>query len=168
MNHRLDDGPNVSGTVNNGPLTVDDIGPIRTISRFIRARPKGLLHHYTTSGGLIGIFESRTIWATSAYHLNDSEEFVHASRLLRDELSKRIEEATGPRKETFAQWLEGFRPDEKEQAFIASFSERGNLLSQWRSYTRCDDAYSIAFDREEIQEILESPDCLLARIIREV
>ena len=35
------------------------------------------LYHYTSSGGLLGIIQSKTLWATHYAHLNDSEEIIH-------------------------------------------------------------------------------------------
>jgi hypothetical protein len=34
----------------------------------------GLLYHYTTQAGLLGVLESKSIWATHMLHLNDSSE----------------------------------------------------------------------------------------------
>jgi len=130
------------------------IGPIKAINNFLRLRPQELLHHYTTSDGLIGIFESRAIWATSIHHLNDAEEYVHATKLLRDELEKRLKGETGQRKATFANWLNDLIRDERGRAFIVSFSERSDDLSQWRAYANCDNAYAIAFDQREMLGML--------------
>ena len=141
------------------------IGPIKAINNFLRLRPQELLHHYTTSDGLIGIFESRAIWATSIHHLNDAEEYVHATKLLRDELEKRLKGETGQRKATFANWLNDLIRDERGRAFIVSFSERSDDLSQWRAYANCDNAYAIAFDQREMLGMLTDFEFSLVKCV---
>jgi len=39
------------------------------------------VYHYTTSQGLKGIIESRSLWATGAYYLNDISEIEYGCRL---------------------------------------------------------------------------------------
>ena len=141
------------------------IGPIKTINSFLRLRPQELLHHYTTSAGLIGILESRAIWATSIHHLNDAEEYIHATKLLRAELEKRLESETGPKKATLAEWLDELISEEKEQAFVISFSERADDLGQWRAYANCDNAYAIAFDQKEVLGMLTDSDFALVKCV---
>jgi nucleoid-associated protein YejK len=41
-------------------------------------RPRGLLYHYTTVEGFLGILESDSIRATHIRYMNDSQEFVDA------------------------------------------------------------------------------------------
>jgi len=115
---------------------------------------------------LIGIFESKTIWATSIQHLNDSEEYVHAARLLRKELEQRLDKETGSKKQLIADWLE--TPEEKGRSFITSFSQKSDLLSQWRAYANCDDAYSLSFNSEEISSILKDPNCALVKCVYKI
>jgi hypothetical protein len=115
---------------------------------------------------LIGIFESKTIWATSVYHLNDSEEYMHANRLLQKEIAKRREDSVSAGR-PILKWLEMFDEDElmrKAHVFIASFSEKSDLLSQWRAYTRCDDAYSIGFTASELEQAVSAFEGQLGRV----
>ena len=44
------------------------------------------LYHYTDAGGLHGILKSNTLWATHAAYLNDSQEFIYGTDLVRQEL----------------------------------------------------------------------------------
>lgn len=41
----------------------------------------GLLYHYTSQHGLLGILGSQAVWATNTHFLNDPTEFVHALAL---------------------------------------------------------------------------------------
>jgi hypothetical protein len=124
-------------------------GPVGEISNFLRLRPKGLLHHYTTATGLIGMFETRTIWATSINHLNDSEEYVHALKILRKLLEASLDGESGDKKALFEDWLKDIQAGTKDGVFVASFSEMPDLLSQWPAYADCDNAYSVGFNAEE-------------------
>jgi hypothetical protein len=140
-------------------------GPVSEISRFLRLRPQGLLHHYTTAPGLIGIFETRTMWATSIRHLNDSEEYVHALKILRTLLESRLEDEAGDKKALFEEWLKDIQPDTKDSVFVTSFSEMPDLLSQWRAYANCDSAYSVGFDAEEFNKITKQSECILVKCV---
>jgi hypothetical protein len=116
---------------------------------------------------LIGIFESKTIWATSVHHLNDSEEYMHANRLLQKEIAKRREDSVSAGR-PILKWLEMFDEDElmrKAHVFIVSFSEKSDLLSQWRAYTRCDDAYSIGFTASELEQAISASGGLLVKCV---
>ena len=141
--------------------------PIRVINSFVRRRPDSLLHHYTNSAGLIGIFESKAIWATSVYHLNDSEEYLPANRLLRKEIARRREDGASSGN-PISDWLKEFDDEEfkrKEHVFIASFSEKSDLLSQWRAYTSCDDAYSIGFSASELEHTISAFEGRLVKCV---
>ena len=41
-----------------------------------------LLFHYTTLAGMLGIFDSWTLWATHVRYLNDFKEFANETNLL--------------------------------------------------------------------------------------
>src|ERR1035437_10348273 len=83
-----------------------------------------VLYHYTSPAGFLGIIDSKTIWATGAEHLNDSQEVLHAIKIaqgllpefesehpavpvVRDLLENRLEE--GLRRIYVASWA-GWRP----------------------------------------------------------
>ena len=61
-----------------------------TFSKVLRSKPTELLYHYTDAKGLIGILESRQIWASNIRHLNDSSEFVQSNRMLKAEITRRL------------------------------------------------------------------------------
>src|SRR2546430_1425649 len=55
--------------------------------------PPPLMFHYTDRAGLIGIIQSKTVWATHIRYLNDSSEYSYTSNLaleLAKSLSKEI------------------------------------------------------------------------------
>ena len=114
-------------------------------------RPDGPLFHYTTQAGLLGIIESREIWATDIRYLNDASELGYGLDLARDlmrdahkegELTKRAYDVADALSRSLAH----------PHIFVASFSERGDLLSQWRGYSERGDGFSLGFDMSTLAE----------------
>lgn len=121
-----------------------------------------VIWHYTTGTGLIGILQSQSIWASSLRHLNDSSELVYGREAFAAAIGDVIVQRGGAhtwhefehddgRTESYpepTEWypldlvrqqLLGSVPWESEFArvedmYAASFSTRGDLLSQWRGY----------------------------------
>ena len=103
------------------------------------AKPE-LLYHYTDQKGLIGILQSRNIWASHIRYLNDSSE----GKLFIKRFSELLKEA-GTEKKT-VKIMENLV--DQQHVFIASFSELGDSLSQWRAYSGGGGVYSIGFSRD--------------------
>ena len=53
--------------------------------------PKGLLYHYTTLTGLLGIVGSKKLWASDIRYMNDSAELKHSADLIRQEVQERLD-----------------------------------------------------------------------------
>jgi hypothetical protein len=115
------------------------------------------LFHYTSAGGLKGIFESGCIWATDAAFLNDSSEVIYAGReveLHLQNLVKHLElhnpqpdspervrlalmasAADALQKFNDAEGYAGSAPYVIDGAtYVSCFTERPDQLSQWRGY----------------------------------
>lgn len=58
--------------------------------------PTTPLYHYTSPAGLIGIVETKRLWASSIQHLNDSTEFKHAASLVDHLLDRHLRYERGP------------------------------------------------------------------------
>lgn len=109
-----------------------------------------LLYHYTSFPGLLGILGSQSIWASNSSYLNDSAEFIHGLGFAKQIASNIFENddylaAFG--------WelrhrLESIEP---KDVYVASFSEKGDLLSQWRGYCPSGAGVSIGFDRNVLE-----------------
>jgi hypothetical protein len=108
------------------------------------------LYHYTTGSGLVGIIESKSLFATHIHFLNDASEVLHSS-----EVAARVFEecakSAAPIEGVPAQYvIENGRSLFKgglaigNQAFVASFCENHDLLSQWRGYAM--EGYAIGFE----------------------
>ncbi|MDX6464193.1 MAG: hypothetical protein QOE55_7890 [Acidobacteriaceae bacterium] len=109
------------------------------LSELTSQKPPAEIYHYTDAAGLIGIVHGKAIWATSHLHLNDASEHQIAGNLINEELKKA--KLSDQQRRVFGLILKSFQ----EPYYIASFSERGNLLSQWRAYAGLGLGYSIGF-----------------------
>jgi hypothetical protein len=126
------------------------------------SNPEGLLYHYTTQHGLMGILKNKCIWATHIRYLNDTSEGNIVSRVVFEEFSGRynaspllemlgmetnkaasvaepVDEDTLGQGTTMASWVTS------QNVFVSSFSENGDSLSQWRAYSERSGGYSIGF-----------------------
>ncbi len=123
---------------------LDELGKAQTKAMWPYFLPGGItdpesLYHYTNAIGLHGILRSKSLWASDCHFLNDRSELVYGHELVRNYLLNQ----SGP---VVAALLRGAPPtDEKAQIYVASFCEHGDLLSQWRGYSRTQDGYSMAF-----------------------
>jgi hypothetical protein len=99
------------------------------------------LRHYTTAAGLAGIIESKSIFATHIQFLNDTSEVIHSAAVAErvfDECTKQSDPVAGLPAQRVAErgaFLFKMRRAIKNQAaFVTSFCEDDDLLSQWRGY----------------------------------
>jgi len=135
------------------------------------------LYHYTSQDGLLGIIQSRSLWATNISYMNDATEFDLSLGLLKDRLFDEVDEigfaAANPARST--------RPDHiKERAntlwkianrisgssiCITCFCEHGDLLSQWRGYSGGGCGYSLAFRISELKQIASDSGFILGKCI---
>ena len=90
--------------------------------------PKETLYHYTTFAGLVGIVDSRVLWASDIRYMNDSAELKHTADLIRVEITQRI--TAGHAKPNllnqFLEWVT-HRITNGNMLFAASFRSNGNL-----------------------------------------
>jgi hypothetical protein len=114
------------------------------IDELLDRTPRGLLYHYTSAHGFLGILHEGSIWASSAYHLNDAKDFRYAVTFILDRLRYRLDKERGPwNKEYGVIEQELLTVTEDIQAYVASFSEDGDLLSQWLTYSGSGNGYAI-------------------------
>lgn len=135
-------------------------------SEIFVTKPNRPIYHYTSQRGLLGIVNSKSIWATEIHYLNDSNEFLLAINLAREVLR-------GKRNLCSDKILAVFQ-EEMEQAiefaatktvYVCSFSEEKDLLSQWRSYCPGGIGFSLGFDPEKLALLLEAEGYYIAPCI---
>lgn len=128
--------------------------------------PQDRLYHYTNFTGLMGIVCSRALWASDIRYMNDSAELKHAADLIQTEISQRI--ATGhPKPDLLDQFLDWVthRITNGHMLFATSFRSNGNLLSQWRGYSRLGKGVSIGFDPAYIVNCAEQQSFQVGKCI---
>ncbi len=119
--------------------------------------PKETLYHYTTFAGLLGIINSRVLWASDIRYMNDSAELKHTADLIQVETTRRIIAGhTNPNLlNQFLDWLT-HRITNGQMLFGSSFRSHGNLLSQWRGYSEVGKGVSIGFEPDYILECAQT------------
>jgi hypothetical protein len=107
------------------------------VKEILHRTPPPILYHYTTQEGLLGIIRNKEIWASHTQYLNDVREFIHATEILKQELERMKSEAgtNAPANKL----LDGMQLVisiglESVNVCVCSFSESGDVLSQWRAY----------------------------------
>jgi hypothetical protein len=130
--------------------------------------PQGVLYHYTTFTGLLGIVKSRALWASDIRYMNDSAELRHTADLISVEVRERIDGGhPNPHLLTqFVDWV-SHRITSGHMLFGASFRSQGNLLSQWRGYSTPGKGVSLGFSPEYILQCAEKQHFMVGRCIYE-
>lgn len=136
----------------------------------IHSHPPGVLHHYTTADGLMGILKSGRLWATNSRYLNDPTELLYGVRLIRSVITEELATRPARRLGPYAEWIR-FMLDEYEQnakVYLCCLCENGDLLSQWRGYGAYGGGYAIAFRSKYMgaRDLGDAPDPYL--ILRKV
>jgi len=103
--------------------------------------PPDELFHYTTPDGLLGIFQSTSLFLSDARFVNDRSEISFGRRVFTERLRHFVESGGHPK--AAAVW-EHFARNEQRRGgephrfhghfYLTSFCKDGNLLSQWRAY----------------------------------
>jgi hypothetical protein len=119
------------------------------------------LAHYTTTDGLMGIFNSNTLWYSHISFLNDTTELHYGIQVIENVFSDRKTELDDcgfneglqyhGRSKTIRAYLEDlfeivFTP------YIFCLCENANQLSQWREYSSTN-GYSIVFKSQNLMEL---------------
>jgi hypothetical protein len=130
-----------------------------------------MLYHYTDVAGLIGILSSSSVWATNLRFMNDAEELAHSWRLMLDVLHEAKGRARSRAQVELIEEIE--RAARSEWAgypdfYATSFTENGDLLSQWRAYGSSGGGYAIGFEASKLVDASSGhaqPDRILNRVI---
>ena len=131
--------------------------PFPEIEERVTRQLPALLYHYTSVEGLRGIATSGVLWATSIHHLNDTQELHHALKLASRAIrSYRPESLTTPQQSLCLQMMEYVYKLRCLPLYIASFSEEGDLLSQWRAYCPAEGGCSIGFSAPRVLSLAKS------------
>jgi hypothetical protein len=124
------------------------------------------LFHYTSLGALIKILEGRVLWASNINYLNDGSEFTYAFHLLADMLDdfRKLQPQSKPHISMLEKALEA-NENTTHAIFVASFSEDGDQLGQWRAYGPPGRGVSLGIDTARLKEAAERQAFTLERCI---
>jgi len=129
-------------------------------------QPPATLYHYTTQHGLLGIVESKEIWASHTQYLNDAREFRYAIEIVREQIAEIKRE---PLQRRYVNLLEEMELDldgvESINVCVCSFSAEGDALSQWRAYSHGGSGFSIGFSGAFLREVTNSLDFWLVPVL---
>lgn len=122
-----------------------------------------LIYHYTSAAGLKGIIESKSIHCTNSLFLNDSKEYYFILELVQKTLRQISNQNSAPLhvQQSIGRMLQNAHffmnaPYRGDWApCIASFSEKGDQLSQWRGYCPSG-GYSLGFSNKELGSLMTS------------
>lgn len=132
--------------------------------------PSKCLYHYTGMDGFLGILSTRSVWASEARFLNDTAEVAHFFSSLVGQI-KINNHHEGPKRDLFQQFQEWTkirnhsRSGGSPSLFLASFSEDGDLLSQWRGYCPNGGGVSLGFMPNSITQTAKMNGAMLGRCI---
>jgi hypothetical protein len=116
-----------------------------------------ILYHYTSQTGLIGICSSKELWATKIQYLNDHQEFKFGVRLVRAVLRSGACAGKGPYgARACAQAADYLNSIPDLNIFVGSLSANGDLLSQWRGYSKGAAGYSLGFGSERLESLAKA------------
>lgn len=125
-----------------------------------------MLYHYTSLQGLMGIVNSKSIWASDSDYLNDHSEYSHLFNLVSDYINKNY--FYDDYLSAYTHSVQMNRPkygNKNPQVFIGSFSESSDLLSQWRGYCPESGGICIGFNRERLQNMVKESGYELKKCI---
>ena len=104
-----------------------------------------ILYHYTSADALLSIVNSGRISATNIDYLNDSSEVAWMWKAVASQLEATKLSENKAESECATQILKKIEERRRLNEFVASFSENGDDLSQWRAYCPGGFGYSIGF-----------------------
>lgn len=142
---------------------------MRSVDSFFQDQIDSSLYHYTGIKALLGIAESKSIWASNIYYLNDSKEIIHACDLLEAAIEPWLAFGNNINQEIlflsqFKDWVKDFRRS-TFNIFVFSLSQKPSLLSQWRAYTPHGKGVSIGISASSLTSIAQKNNLRIAKCL---
>lgn len=119
--------------------------------------PQGVLYHYTSQQGLLGIIDHGQIWASHIRYLNDTKEYF-AGRSFIERIASVMKELDHADDEAAKTVEDTLRLIDTLDIYVTSFSraEEGDSLNMWRAYARTLPGFSIGFDAKSLGMFLHT------------
>ena len=113
------------------------------------------LYHYTDQNGFMGIVLNQELWASKIQYLNDEKEYRLALDLANSHLKKLIKNSNDRALKTRLNYYLGITKNiQNINICVCSLTENGDLLSQWRGYSRTLGGYSVGFNIYAIEPFI--------------
>jgi hypothetical protein len=107
-----------------------------------------LVYHYTSIDTMLKIVKGSCVWASSINYLNDTTEGDHYLGLIRERIRDCIFSRKYADPHIFDSIMSQSRISFEDRPYVASFSELGDSLPQWRSYCPQGNGVAIGFDTD--------------------
>jgi hypothetical protein len=122
------------------------------LNSLLSEKPPATLYHYTDQKGLLGIIKKKEIWASHHQCLNDSQEFLHAKSIIRAEINKRCASTNAESRSSFEKMRAALDGPGMEEVnlYVASFSQDGDSLPQWRAYGGQVSGFALGFNGQQL------------------
>lgn len=131
------------------------------LAAIITESPPVIIYHYTDIDGLLGMAMTGKIWATHVSRLNDSSEYHHGIKVVADCVRNSMLASSKPLVDKI---LSEFK---RVETFVASYSTKQDLLSQWRSYSGGKVGYCLGLATDGIATLDNSTPLLEPVIYRD-
>ena len=116
-------------------LALQSVAAVSNVRAILTPDPPPILYHYTTPAGLLGIIDKREIWASHTQYLNDQREFQHAVSIIEEEIASMKKTPQHDKHQDLLDEMASVLKDSGSMnVCVCSFSEKGDVLSQWRAY----------------------------------
>lgn len=119
--------------------------------------PDGPVFHYTSQKGLLGIINTKSLWATNILYMNDAAELQYAVGLARGQIALLKESLSSEDVrllDAIDRELDRITRMRSDGIYVCSFSSHGDQLSQWRGYCPGGNGFSIGIDLPRVQEAI--------------
>lgn len=137
---------------------VDNVGLILNYIQSKKAE-QPLVYHYTNGPGLIGIANNKTLWATHLGFMNDSMEYIEATKLIsRMSMSRQqpgnLSQPAALSMIKLAEATGFIQADHYYPWFVTCFSECADDLAQWRGYSAGETKFALAFELNHLADLV--------------
>lgn len=128
--------------------------------------PPKYVYHYGSMAGLLGVLQSKAIWASDVSSLNDKNEIVHANEVLEQALENRFL-SMGIKDNV---WFHGIALQVRSikariGRCVASFCEDNDQLSLWRPYASDGMGASIGFQSSALAKVAAEQGFELKKVV---
>jgi len=109
------------------------------------------LYHYTNSEALINIIENNEFWLTHVQFFNDKNEYYEGVNFILEILRRRKNEIGADLLKSLQNVFLGDQYNDRAlNVGVLSFSEKRDLLSQWRGYTKHGCGYCLCLETAKL------------------